>query len=372
MLTTDERPALRLSFADERLAAEAQPGSGANRPWRVSNMELAKLVLEGDTRARRLCLWVDVLLLGSTPDEQAPLRLTLTSDAWSHGDAWPPCALQTALAPCLTGLPGELLSYTVSEVVPRDIAGPGEGFWHAYLESGAGASLGAPAASPQHTDVAQATDLLGALAAWMTETLGVHTVGGALRCVEFGEVGFFGPVTHRVLERSGGADLAADLSPLGEASDAPEPGVEASLRLELYGDRHGAWLLQRRRLVPQNKRRNEPGSTPLYDCDVLLAESAADLLQQAGLGRTEKKLFRAAGLLSHETLRDFYAQRAESADGAEGGEGAAAASVDLSTVPERSRRYVQALLVLAQSGKLSAPDLDVLLRTARQLARPVR
>jgi hypothetical protein len=313
---------------------------------------------------------VDVLLLGSSPEEQSPLRLRLLSDSWSQASAWPPRQLQAELQPSLAGQPREALNYQVSEVEPREDTGKGEGFWQAYLQPGAPAALPGPSSDSGALDTARDEDLLESLVHWLTETLRVDTVGGALRCVEFGDVGVFGPVKRRVLERSGSADMEVEATLLGEASDAEDPGAQATLILELYGDRYGAWLLQRRRLLAANRRRPQGEAVAAYQCDVLVADSVEDLVQSAGLGPIEKQLFQAAGLLPNESFYEHYRQSSDALD--DGGAVPAAANVDLSKLPDRSQRYVQALLALAVTGKLSHADLDLLLRVARQLAQGAR
>jgi hypothetical protein len=63
-------------------------------------------------------------------------------------------------------------------------------------------------------------------------------------------------------------------------------------------------------------------------------------------------------------LREFHV--------ASTGEVAVSQYVDLSAVPERSRRYVVAIVELAKKGRLSQINLDVLLRIARQLVESGR
>jgi hypothetical protein len=201
----------------------------------------------------------------------------------------------------------------------------------------------------------------------MTGTLGVDTVGGALRCAESGPAGVFGTVESRVLERTGQADLAFDGTLLAEASDAKEQGGDPTCLLALYGERHGAWVLHRRRLQPRKVRRpNDPALPPLYSCEVLVADNAEDLVALAGLGTAEKRLFQKADILPHETLAGYHAEKARK--GAE----APPQAVDLGKVAARPRLQLLAIVALVREGKLNPVDLDLLLRLARQLSKPRR
>ena len=139
-------------------------------------------------------------------------------------------------------------------ITRRRAARSDEGFWQQYLtpqrppEESRPGGAGRPLADA----------LLDAVGEYLAGTLEITSVDGALRFLEAGPAGSFGPVATRVLERSGRADLRIDATLLGEASDAEEQGGEATLRLALYGDRHGAWILHRLRLRPRKARRGAP------------------------------------------------------------------------------------------------------------------
>ena len=83
----------------------------------------------------------------------------------------------------------------------------------------------------------------------------------------------------------------------------------------------------------------------------------------AGLGRTEKALFREAGVLPTRDLRDHY-----EAGGVAAMDDRSAQAV-LSQLDPRSRRSLEAILLLAREHSISSADLDVLLRVARQMAK---
>ena len=340
----------------ERLAADLGHGR-----WQVAHTEATRVFAEGGDGYRRLRIDADLLLQGDGGRRR--LGLALASAPWRQDDAWPPAAAPAAADAPPAGGPAAVLPFSVLELSLGAAGEEPAGHWQRFLQPGAGletppAPRRAGAGRPIVEEVTTAT------ARWLDETLAVATVAGALAYLEAGPVGYYGPIMSRLLVRSGQADLAVEATLLAEA-DAPAEGDAApAARLALYGDRHGALLLHRRRLTPAGRKRSAGPPLEDYEADVLAADSAETLMAEAGLGALEKRVFSAAGLLQPASLREHYLARAPA--------GEASATLDLSTLAARPRRALEGVAELALAGRLDATDLDLLLRTARRLARVVR
>lgn len=337
--------------------------SAAEGPWRLRNITAVRALMEPEDAQRRLRLWADVQLLGRA-ESRACLQVELCSEPWQvvapgEGSSSAPAASIEGVG--VGPVQAQPLAYCIAGIRATD--GTGAGFWQQYLTPG---QVQVPAATRQVSADDLGEVLRAALARWLGRTLAVTTVSAASEFADSGSVGAFGTVQGRVLERTAAADLAVDVTPLGEVTDADDHEGVAHARMALYGERHGRWLLHRCVAQPRKPRRNEAVLQPLYQCEVLVAESAAELVAMAGLGQLEKRLFQAAGVLPHATLADPTTSEANE-------EGATPQQLDISRVPDRSRRFLQAIAALAQpGGGLDATDLDVLLRVGRQIARQRR
>jgi hypothetical protein len=350
---------MQLTYTDPDPLGFLPAETGRSRGWEVAQLTLARRIVKGGAHSRRLCLWLDALLSGRSPGDELPIRLYLESDAWPHEGCWPPfqeAETTTAAPPCAGCQP---LAYRIDRITRRESPRSDEGFWQKMIrgESRAPEQAIGVAARPLTDSLLEAVTL-------QLAALDVGTVGGALEFIDSGSVGCHGPVARQLLERSGQADLAIDATRIAEADDAADHGGEAQLLLALYGDRHGAWVLHRRRLQPRKVRRNDQAPEPIYSCDVILADSAAELRELAGMGRTEKELYQRADILPTEDLRAHYLPDDTGADA-----GARGQSVELAQLDPRSRRYMDAIALLARDKRLTAVDLDTLLRVARQMAR---
>lgn len=345
--------ALILRYSDgiqmEGDIAELLPDHG----WRIGYMALERLAVEGDERARRLRLWVDVVLSGGVPGQQAQLRLNVCSDAWVPESRLPPIHVREAFEPEVAANPSAPLGYRISGVTRVEAALTTGAFWLKCLLQDVDAGTSGPLEAPVGH---WREDLRESLARWLTQTLRVDTVGGAVSCAMSGPVGRFGAVSRKVLERSGQADLEVDVTVLGEADDTPETGGDGTRFLALYGERHGAWLLHRRVAEARKLRRADSGSQAALQSDVLVADSAESLMRLAGFGAVEKRLFREAGILKNATLLE------------EGSEAWAPHWIDLGSLPDRTRVALSSIVSLASRGKLGAADIDLIARVARYLS----
>lgn len=210
---------------------------------------------------------------------------------------------------------------------------------------------------------------------WLSDELSVTTVVGAEEALLRGPVGHFGLLESLVLERTGQADLAVEATPLAEADDSPESGGDPTLFLSLLGERFGMWLLYRRQVKVLKATRKDAPPPKECTCSVQVAESAEALMAQCGLSPAEKRLFQQAGCLPHATLWPEVEHTAS--NGLLRGSGqpeplspdSRHTGFDLSSVPDRQRQHLQALLRLVVQGKLDSHDTDLLLKTARHLAR---
>lgn len=343
MLTLSYFEALHWSERESRgieaALASCQPGDD----WRVVHLAPEALEVEGRGDLRRLRLRVVVYLAAG--DAVTELRLRLTGDAWKPPHPMPPGCGDLPVEVAQARPDG--LAYAPDELAARPAESAG---WLGYLASEDEADL--------PDDAALGERVAMALSHWLVNALAIDTPEGAWVFAMNGPVGYFGPVEPCVLERSNQADLAVDVTRLAEADDR-DLMEEGGYFLTLYGERHGLWLLHRRQaVIAKSPRKSVPGS---LNCEVLVAESAAALIAIAGMGRVEKRLFHAAGVLPHATLW-----------GASPGTADPTTALDLAGLAERPRRHLQDIAALAWQGKLAAADIDLLFRTARHLARANR
>ncbi|WP_404298467.1 hypothetical protein [Halomonas sp.] len=345
------------------ILAVALPDAGTTRHWQVGHIAPMSLRVEGNKQARRLLLVVDIYLM--SVEEAAPLKLRgqLVSAAWSPLASMPPAHQLADIVPEVAPVAKARLDVTLA-AMSQPIPISDERSWLQFLS---------PAkAMATHDEEASVSaplveSLPQALKEWLTHVLPATTVAEAIDLALHGPVGYFGPVEPRVLERSGQADLAVDATWLGEADNGAQQGGQTTSILTLYGERHGNWLLHRRNALP-TKARNKQETPPLsWTCEVLVTASAKQLVELAGLGTLEKRLFQQAGVLPHARLwpdgEDCESDRDAGADVA------GSTFLDLSQLADRPRRHLQAIVSLAQEDKLSPQAIDLLLRVARQLAK---
>jgi hypothetical protein len=340
----------------ERLSAEL----GQHR-WQVAHAEATRVFAQGGDGCLRLRIDAELLLQSDAGRRR--LGLALASAPWRQGDPWPPAAEPAAADAAVAEGPATVLPFSVLELSLGAAGDEPAGHWQRFLQPGAGletppAPRRAGAGRPIVEEVAAAT------ARWLDETLAVTTVAGALAYLGAGPVGYYGPVMPRLLARSGQADLSVEATLLAEADAPAAEDAAPAARLALYGDRHGALLLHRCRLNPGSRKRTAGPPLEQYEAEVLTADSAETLMAEAGLGALEKRVFSAAGLLQPASLREHYLARAPAGEGP--------ATLDLSTLAARPRQALEGIATLAAAGRLDASDLDLLLRTARRLARVVR
>jgi len=345
--------ALILRYSDGLHLEDDVAGLLSEQGWRVGYMALERLAVEGDERARRLRLWVDVVLSGDVPGQQVQLRLNVCSDAWAPESRLPPIHVREAFEPEVAANPSAPLGYRISGVTRVEAALTTGAFWLKCLLQDVDAGTSGPPDAPEGH---WRDDLPASLARWLAQTLRVDTVGGAVSCAMSGPVGRFGAVSRRVLERTGQADLEVDVTVLGEADDTSETGGDGTRFLALYGERHGAWLLHRRVAEPRRLRRADSGSQAPFQSDVLVADSAESLMRLAGLGSVEKRLFREAGILNNATLLEDDA------------EARVPHWIDVGSLPDRTRAGLSTIVSLANRGKLGAADIDLIARIARYLS----
>ena len=234
-----------LTAPDNLLLERALGASVVDGLWSIDSLEPQRLVLQGNVRARCMTLWVSAILSGRSPGETLSLSLCLQSQAWGGGESWPPLHLASAVEAEVASEAAAPLAYRLTDVAQRDEPLSDRSFWHRYLD---------PDRELDDPNAGSLPEILQeGLIDLLDQRLGVGTVGGAMRCAESGPVGCFGPVSRTRLEFSGQPDLEIDVSLLAEADDAQEQGGHPTLHLTAYGDRHGAWLLHRRRLQPVNR-----------------------------------------------------------------------------------------------------------------------
>ncbi|MCG6659761.1 hypothetical protein HOP52_18590 [Halomonas campisalis] len=337
--------------------------------WRVGHIAAAKLSVEGNARLRRLRIGVELFLLAEGDAAPCRLRGELVSASWSPLAPLPPVQQrlegETPDLPAVASVP---LPFTFAGLgAPVRVSG--ERSWLQYLHP-IKAMVGAADSASEPMPLAESLQL--ALAEWLTHDFPVATLGEAIDTAMCGPVGHFGPLESRVLERSGQSDLAIEATWLGEVDNAAEQGGRATLALTLYGERFGAWVLHRRGMQPVKARpKQESGPAPVFAHEVLVADTADALIEQAGLGPVEKRLFQQVGILPHARLW-------QQVDEPEGGEPAdeadpkSAMTLDLSALPDRGRRHLQAIAGLVRQGKLGPSDIDLLLKLARQLSRSAK
>lgn len=360
-LTPDEQ-------ADIEQALEKLPISDG---WRVEHLALKQLQREGNASASRLLLWVAVYLHDPAAGQRAQLDLTLASSRWRPSHLLPPFGAEPsfsdeerAAAVAASSAP---LCFTLTGIRPRP-ASDSRATWLHYLDTPGGWR------HTVHSDQPLTNQLAGILNAWLRDVLALDTAAGAQEALLEGPVGHFGALESCVLERSGQADLAVEATLLGSADDGPEHGGEASIFLDLYGERLGLWLLHRRTLQPSKVAKREGAVPRQWHCTVLIAATAEALVAQTELTPAEKRLFHGAGVLPHATLwperSSVSAGDGPVQDQATGAAGSAATTaLDLSAIADRPRRHLQAIAQLAQRGELDATDVDLLLKMSRQLAK---
>ncbi len=329
----------------------------------VAHIAPVSLVVEGNPRVRRLRLAVDLFLRSTDPqcqDEASPFRLRgqLVSASWAPLAELPPC--QVAIeepSPELPAVASTLLGFTLTELT-KPVRVSGALSWLQYLHP-----IKAMASSTEDLPGASVADALHrALLEWLSREACVATVGEAADTALNGPIGAFGPLEPRVLERTGQTDLAIDASWLGEADNAAEQAGEPTLKLVLYGERFGAWVLHRSSLQPAKARAKQASSAPFsFAHEVLVANTSEQLIEQAGLDAVEKRLFQQVGILSHERLWHSTEQEVSEQY-----------HLDLSGLAARPLRNLQMIASLAQQGKLTPADLDLLTKLARQLSRKSR
>ncbi|CAM3443596.1 hypothetical protein [Halomonas lysinitropha] len=351
---------LTLDTATLEALGAGLPEKGESPTWQVAHIAPVSLVVEGNARVCRLRLSMDLFLRNLGEASPFRFRGQLVSATWAPLAELPPRQVsidaQTPELPAEASLP---LCFTLSEL-SRPIRVGGSQNWLRYLQPikamaspAEEASGAAPVADALHQSLSE----------WLTHDVCVATVGEAADSAMHGPVGAFGPLEARVLERSSQADLAIDATWLGEVDNAAEQAGEPTVRLVLYGERFGAWVLHRCSLQPAKARAKQTTLPPSFAHEVLVAESSQQLIEQAGLGAVEKRLFQQVGILPHERLRSS-AEEPSSADERPG--------LDLSGLADRSLRHLQVIASLAQQGKLAPADLDMLMKLARQLSRKAR
>jgi len=337
--------------------------------WRLDHLAAQHLRLHSDGQACRLQLRLTAYLQAPDTQRYAQIDLDLLSTPWLPTRTLPPPVVGNTPLPTPVEAAGHAtLSYSLERAAPGSADNGANGSWLRYLGTphpDSSASAGLPLWQ----------QLEPAVAHWLEHTGAVQTVAGAEAAAFEGPLGYFGPLEAHLLERTGQLDLTVDATLLASADDAHETGGEPTTTLALYGERFGVWLLNRRSVKVLKAARRGAPAVQQWLSEVVVAESVEALLAQTGLGTVEKRLFRQAGLLQAEPLwpsrqSETTAGSTEAADSAPAA--AAATTLDLSAVPDRPRRYLQAIVALAQQGKLDATDMDLLLRTARQLARARR
>ena len=337
----------------------------------------------GHTHARQLIIDVELMLFGdgtASPNGGHPpawrLRGQLVSSAWVPQHTVPPVgqqdeAIDASITDVTTASAAEV-TYTVTLTQPP-LQIKGDTAWLKYLPP---STAGEAEQGETANDITLTDKLCHAFSDWLTETLPVSTVEAACETACHGPVGHFGAVEPYVLERSGQADLAVDATLLGRADDSPNTGSEPTTQLFLYGERFGTWLLHRQRtqiLKPPHKDAPAPKQVT---SEVVIAPTADALIQQCDLTPTEKRLFQQVGILPPATLwpaQDIVTPQEATPDNTvittDGTASAPSTALDLSGVPDRPRKHLQAITQLAEQGKLDATDTDLLLKTARQLSK---
>lgn len=348
---------------------ERMPPGWKTTTWTIGPVAPMTLTVVGNARARQLIIAVELMLIGSVTETPAwRLRGQLVSNAWVPTGALPPVVRPddslTATSP--NSSDAELdYSFTLTQSPVRV---SGAAAWLKYLQPATPSVARAPdthsVGPPTLT-----TALPRALQDWLTDSFPAATVAAACETACHGPVGHFGPVESYVLERSGQADLAIEATLLGSTDDALETGGEASTSLSLYGERFGLWLLQRRSVKVLKLLRQGARALRQAHSMVAIAHTAEALIAQSELSPMEKRLFQAVGILPHATLWSKAPATGANAENASASESAAVTTLDLSDVPDRSRRHLQAITQLAQQGKLDATDTDLLLKTARQMSK---
>ncbi|MGM0632795.1 MAG: hypothetical protein ACQETO_06420 [Pseudomonadota bacterium] len=345
-----------LNDPDRRRLCELLPEDGTSGPWTVSDIRLDRLRVMGNDRARALRLSVRLSLVGTAPEQQHHLCLCLDSDRWACAQPGPPVHVPDGHGPVVPGEPDTRLTYSISDMRVSDVPEEQNRFWMKYIYPEVAHSGLVPDGG---RDDSLGDEILQRLSDWIGQTLRVDHVGGAVDCALTGPAGFFGPVEHQLLERSGQLDLEVDATRLAALDNDEDTGGEGTTFLTLYGERHGRWLLHRRTALVRKARRRENPPPTRFQCDVQVADSADEMITLAGLGDLQKRLFARADILPSARLQeDTPTEPAKEPT-----------SLDVSAIPERSRRYVQALVGMAQQGQLTSGDLDVILRLARHVGR---
>lgn len=341
------------------------------------------LKVSGHDRAPRLILQVELILIGECSagrdTSTCPawrLHATLASDCWAVERSLPPVGqpddtLEVSESSTSTGRDAAL-GYTVALSQPP-MAIKGDSGWLQYLPQ---EMAHAPGASRKGDSATLAERLADVLSTWLTESFPVTTVESACEAACHGPVGHFGPVEAYVLERSGQADLAVDATLLGHSDDRDEAGGEPTTLLSLYGERFGTWLLHRQRIQYLKPPRKDAPVPRQVTAEVVIAPTADALMAQCALTTAEKRLFQQAGILPHATLwpaqdNPVPEDREDETPGSResGSTAPPSTALDLSRVPDRLRKHLQAITQLAEQGKLDATDTDLLLKTARQFSK---
>lgn len=367
MSTASPPPSFALSSEARRVLEKALETLPLSPGWLVEHLALQQLQTVIDAEACHLVLEVTLYLLDAPGNQHFQLDLQLTSTPWQL-DGW----LTSQAEPVGDAQDASLtadsqpaaLCYTLTQAQLRPEKRPHSTAWLHYMESSA---AWRKAAAAHHSVPAQLEALLPL---WLDEELSIDTLAGAQQALSNGPVGYFGPLEACVLERSGQADLAIDATLLAETNDAPETADEPSLFLSLMGERFGLWLLYRRQVKMLKPARRDAPAPAEWTCSVQIAESAAALIAQCALIPAEKRLFQQAGCLPHAMLRASTAPIFDPDSDADASPSASpGTALDLSCLADRPRRHLQAIVQLAQQGKLDNGDIDLLFKTARQFSK---
>lgn len=347
-------------------ALEALPKASV---WEVEHLALQQLQHVDAGDACRLVLRAAVYLREAPGTQRAQLELQLTSSPWRPTRALPALAGSPDDSAPVAGAESTVLHYVLTDVQPKPLSHPRSSAWLHYVDSSIARYAAVDAQWPVSVQIESVLPI------WLRKVLSLDTVEGVQEALLSGPVGHFGPVEKLVLERTGQTDLAVEATLLAEADDAPETASDPSLLLSLMGERFGLWLLYRRQAKVLKPARKDAPAPKEWTCSVQVAESAEALIAQCALTPAEKRLFQSAGCLSHATLWanvDHAVEDEAPGDGHSKSttpEAARTTSLDLSGMEDRSRQQLQAIVQLAQQGKLATGDIDLLLRTARHLAR---
>lgn len=367
-MSTEHCDLVKLELSSRHLLADAlKPGCDSLAVGPISPLTLS---IEGNEHARRLVLAFECYLY---PTQRAAVRLKgrLISQSWAPLLPLPPVGRAVPdLKPELDGSHPEVeLAFTL-DLTPSSPTAVETYQWMKFLQ-------------PLHRDddIEQASPALPppealttALQHWLHRRFGLSTLSQAIDIARQGAFGQFGAVEPVVLPRSEQPDLQLDATLLGRTDNSHE--VEGAhlpvVSLALYGERYGRWVLHRRTLHPLKAIPKNIALSRIRD-EVIVTDSSDSLLQQVGLDDTAKRLFQLCGLLPHTTLwYDDPAMQTEMSDEPAEGASAPVPAPNLSALPDKARRQLQAILSLAQTGTLDSSDIEILWRNARHLGRRKR